>query len=162
MWPTSKTTLRRRSWSGRVHCEPGTWSLCAGSSVGWSIRATLRPTSSSRLRNCAASSLHPKEWNGKTFAILLREVELRCDLRAGASLSHLFLYTGCRVGDLVGLELDGLQLGRAKRHVSALARGTNSVGFRCPFPSVVRLQAYLETRPPVASDTRSSLGKGGR
>ncbi len=33
---------------------------------------------------------------------LLREIELRQDVRAGAIFS-LFLYSGCRVSDLVGL-----------------------------------------------------------
>ena len=40
---------------------------------------------------------------------LLREVELRQDVRAGAIFS-LMLYTGCRVSDLINLELSDLML----------------------------------------------------
>lgn len=41
---------------------------------------------------------------------LLRKMELRQDIRA-AAIFHLLLYTGCRVGDLVILELHNLLLG---------------------------------------------------
>lgn len=54
--------------------------------------------------------LAPKGMEKKDVRRLLREVELRQDLRANAIL-HMFLYTGCRVGDVVALELDDLQLG---------------------------------------------------
>lgn len=47
---------------------------------------------------------------------LLREVELRQDVRAAAIFS-LFLYTGCRVSDLTNLELTDLMLGERSGEV---------------------------------------------
>ena len=93
--------------------------------------------------------LAPKGLERKDVRRLLREVELRQDLRANA-IFHLFLYTGCRVGDLVDLELDALQLSE-RSGTFRFGKGTNSGGCRCRFPVRRALQAYLETRPPVAS-----------
>jgi integrase/recombinase XerC len=54
--------------------------------------------------------LAPKGLDRAVVRRLLREVELREDIRAGAIFS-LFLFTGCRVGDLTNLELPDLALG---------------------------------------------------
>src|SRR3954453_8511316 len=54
--------------------------------------------------------LAPKGLDRSQVRRLLREIELRQDIRAAAIFS-LFLYTGCRVGDLVNLELTDLVLG---------------------------------------------------
>jgi site-specific recombinase XerD len=50
------------------------------------------------------AQLAPKGLQRDEVRKLLREVELRGDGRASA-IFHLLLYTGCRVGDLVNLEL---------------------------------------------------------
>src|SRR5262245_13905601 len=55
-------------------------------------------------------ALAPKGLDRSQVRRLLREVELRQDIRAAAIFS-LMLYTGCRVSDLVNLELDDLLLG---------------------------------------------------
>jgi site-specific recombinase XerD len=82
---------------------------------------------------------------------LLREIELRQDIRAGAIFS-LFLYTGCRVSDLVTLELHDLMLGeRSGTVVFRLGKGNKQRSVPLPLPARRSLQAYLETRPPVAS-----------
>ena len=54
--------------------------------------------------------LAPKGLERPVVRRLLREIELRQDVRAGAIFA-LFLYTGCRVGDAVALDLDDLMLG---------------------------------------------------
>ena len=54
--------------------------------------------------------LAPKGLERSEVRRLLREVELRQDVRANAIFS-LLLYTGCRVGDLVNLELSDLMIG---------------------------------------------------
>jgi integrase/recombinase XerC len=85
---------------------------------------------------------------------------LRQDVRANAVFS-LFLWTGCRVGDLVALEI----------HHVLLAERSGSVVFRCgkggkqrsvplPLPARKALAAYLEIRPPIASD-RLFVGERG-
>ncbi len=53
--------------------------------------------------------LAPKGMQHADVRRLLREVELRQDIRANA-IFHLFLYTGCRIGDAVALELHDLML----------------------------------------------------
>ena len=55
--------------------------------------------------------LAPKGLEGTVIRRLLREIELRQDVRAGAIFS-LLLYTGCRVSDLVKLELNDVILQR--------------------------------------------------
>lgn len=94
--------------------------------------------------------LAPKGMDRKDVRRLLREVELRQDLRAGA-VFHMFLYTGCRIGDLVDLELDGLQLGE-RSGTFRFGKGNKQRWVPLPLPVRRALQAYLETRSPVASN----------
>lgn len=83
---------------------------------------------------------------------LLRELELRQDIRASA-VFHFMLYTGARVGDVVNLEVDDLLL--SERSGSAVLRhgkGNKERSVPLPLPARRALQAYLDTRPPVASN----------
>ena len=80
---------------------------------------------------------------------LLREVELRQDIRAAAIFS-VTLYTGCRVSDLVSLELTDLML--SERSGTVIFRfGKGNKQRSVPLPLLARraLQAYLDTRPPM-------------
>jgi site-specific recombinase XerD len=91
---------------------------------------------------------------------LLREVELRGDLRA-AAIFNSFLYTGCRIGDLVGLDLQDLMI--AERSGTAVFQhGKGNKQRSVPLPLAARrtLQTYLETRPPVDS-TKVFVGERG-
>ena len=82
---------------------------------------------------------------------LLREVELRQDVRANA-IFHLFLYTGGRISDLVALELMDLIIGeRSGSVVFRFGKGGKQRTVPLPLPVWRALQAYLETRPPVPS-----------
>jgi site-specific recombinase XerD len=62
------------------------------------------------VRELKRQPLAPKGLDHSQVRKLLREVELRQDVRANA-VFHLLLYTGCRVVDLVALELGDLMLG---------------------------------------------------
>ena len=96
--------------------------------------------------------LAPKGLAGNEVRRLLREVELRQDIRATAIFS-LLLYTGCRVSDLVALELHDVVL--SERSGSATFRmGKGRKQRTVPLPLAARkaLQAYLESRPPIDSD----------
>lgn len=74
--------------------------------------------------------LAPKGMNRGEVRRLLREFELRQDVRAAAIFS-LFLYTGCRIGDAVALDLHDLMLGeRSGSVVFRWAKGANKG--RCP------------------------------
>ena len=55
------------------------------------------------------TALAPKGLDRTQVRKLLREIELRADIRAAAIFS-LMLYSGCRVGDLVDLDLSDLMI----------------------------------------------------
>lgn len=104
--------------------------------------------------------LAPKGLEPSVVRRLLREVELRQDVRAAAIFS-LFLYTGCRVSDLVELELDDLMLAeRSGLVVFRFGKGNKQRSVPLPLPARRALEAYLETRPPVQSN-RLFLGERG-
>jgi integrase/recombinase XerC len=95
--------------------------------------------------------LAPKGLDRSQVRKLLREIELRQDVRAGAIFS-LLLYTGCRVSDAVGVELHDLILSeRSGSVVFRLGKGNKQRSVPLPLPARRALQAYLETRPPVES-----------
>lgn len=98
-------------------------------------------------------ALAPKGLDPSQVRKLLREVELRHDIRADA-IFHLLLYTGCRVGDLVSLELHDLLLGeRSGSVVFRLGKGGKQRTVPLPLPARRAFQAYLDTRPPVESSS---------
>lgn len=104
--------------------------------------------------------LAPKGLDRGQVRKLLREVELRQDVRAGA-IFHTFLYTGCRVGDLVALELHDLMLGeRAGTVVFRFGKGGKQRSVPLPLPARQAIQMYLEARPPVETE-KVFLGERG-
>ncbi len=96
-------------------------------------------------------ALAPKGLDRSQVRKLLREVELRHDIRADA-IFHLLLYTGCRVGDLVALELHDLMMSeRGGSVVFRLGKGGKQRTVPLPLPARRAIQTYLDTRPPVES-----------
>ena len=91
---------------------------------------------------------------------LLREIELRGDIRAAAIFS-VMLFTGCRVGDLVDLDLHDLMIGERSGSV-VFRHGKGNKQRSCPLCLAARkaIVAYLEVRPPVAS-SRVFIGERG-
>jgi integrase/recombinase XerC len=105
-------------------------------------------------------ALAPKGLDRGQVRKLLRECELRSDLRANAIFS-LFLWTGCRCSDLVNLELSDLMLGeRTGTVVFRFSKGGKQRSVPLPLPARRALEAYLATRPPVES-TRVFIGERG-
>lgn len=97
--------------------------------------------------------LSPRGLDRADVRRLLREIELRQDIRAGA-IFHLLLYTGCRVSDLVNLELTDLMiLERAGSVVFRHGKGNKQRTVPLPMAARRALQAYLEVRPSVASSS---------
>jgi site-specific recombinase XerD len=97
------------------------------------------------------AALAPKGLDRSDVRRLLREIELRQDVRAAAIL-NLLLFTGCRVSDLVKLELTDLTM--SERGGSVVFRfGKGNKQRTVPLPASARqaLQAYLEIRPPIDS-----------
>jgi integrase/recombinase XerC len=104
--------------------------------------------------------LAPKGLARSEVRRLLREVELRQDVRGNAIFS-LFLYTGCRVSDLVALELHDLMLSdRSGSAIFRFAKGNKQRSVPLPLPARHALQSYLESRPPVGT-SRVFVGERG-
>lgn len=128
---------------------------------GWlAERGTVTANVAAPVKELRRQALAPKGLERAQVRRLLREVELRHDVRANA-IFHIFLYTGCRVGDLVGLELpDVLLCERSGSAVFHHGKGSKQRKVPLPLPARRALAAYLETRPPVESD-RVFVGERG-
>lgn len=95
--------------------------------------------------------LAPKGLDRSQVRHLLRELELRQDTRAVAIFSVL-LYTGCRVSDLIALELSDVMIGdRSGSVLFRFAKGNKQRTVPLPLPARRALQAWLDVRPAVAS-----------
>lgn len=105
----------------------------------------------SSVKELRRQQLAPKGLDRAQVRKLLREVELRQDVRANAVFS-LLLYTGCRVGDVVALELGDLMLTeRSGTVVFRQGKGNKQRSVPLPLPARRAMQTYLDTRPPVES-----------
>ena len=104
--------------------------------------------------------LAPKGLDRTAVRKLLREVELREDVRANA-IFHVLLYTGCRCSDLVQLEINDIIM--SERSGSATFRhgkGGKQRSVPLPLPARRALSAFLLTRPPVENQ-RVFIGERG-
>ena len=128
---------------------------------GWLVEQGHIPANPARqVKELRRVQLAPKGLDRAVVRRLLREVELRDDIRAGAIFS-LFLWTGARVSDLVDLELADLLLSeRSGTVVFRFGKGGKQRSVPLPLPARRALQAYLEVRPPVQSD-RVFVGERG-
>lgn len=105
-----------------------------------------------KVKELRRQQLAPKGLDRSQVRKLLREVELRGDIRANA-IFHLFLFTGARVGDVVVLELEDIMLGeRSGTVVYRLGKGNKQRSVPLPLPARRALQTYLETRPPAQNN----------
>jgi site-specific recombinase XerD len=96
--------------------------------------------------------LAPKGMDKSVVRHLLREVELRQDIRAEAIFS-LFLWTGARVSDVENLEFADLMLSeRSGQVVFRFGKGGKQRSVPLPLPARRALQAYLDVRPPIESE----------
>lgn len=95
--------------------------------------------------------LAPKGLERAAVRNLLREVELRGDVRANAVFS-LMLFTGCRVSDVVNLELGDMMLSeRTGTAVFRFGKGGKQRSVPLPLHARRALETYLGSRPPVTS-----------
>lgn len=105
----------------------------------------------SAVKELRRQQLAPKGLDRSQVRKLLREVELRHDIRSNA-VFHLLLYTGCRVGDVVALELGDLMLSeRSGTVVFRHGKGGKQRSVPVPLPARKAMEAYLETRPAIES-----------
>ncbi len=120
--------------------------------LGWLVKeAHITANPAKDVKELRRQLLAPKGLERSQVRRLLRELELRQDVRANA-IFHLFLFTGCRVSDLVNLELADLLLAeRSGTVVFRFGKGNKQRSVPLPLPARRALQAYLETRPPVGN-----------
>ena len=116
----------------------------------WLVRNAHSPANPAKqVKELRRQPLSPKGLDRADVRRLLREVELRADVRAAAIFS-LLLYTGCRVSDLVNLELTDLQITeRSGSVVFRLGKGNKQRTVPLPVPVRRALEAYLEARPLI-------------
>lgn len=113
-----------------------------------------------RVKELRRTQLAPKGLEKSQVRRLLRELELRGDVRAMAIFS-VMLYGGLRVADVAGLELHDLMLNdRSGSLVLRNGKGNKQRSVPLPLPARQALERYLETRPPIASD-RLFVGERG-
>jgi integrase/recombinase XerC len=120
---------------------------------GWLSENGLIPSNpAKKVKELRRQQLAPKGLEPSQVRRLLREIELRQDVRAGAIFS-LFLYSGCRVGDAVALELSDLMLSeRSGSVVFRMGKGNKQRTVPLPLPARRAIETYLECRPPVQSN----------
>lgn len=111
----------------------------------------LKANPAKGVKELRRQQLAPKGLERASVRRLLRAIELRQDVRGGA-IFGLLLYTGCRVSDLVNLELTDLMIGeRTGSVVFRHGKGGKQRTVPLPLPARRALQLYLETRPSVSS-----------
>jgi integrase/recombinase XerC len=109
----------------------------------------VRANSGKGVKELRRQMLAPKGLKRSQVRRLLREIELRHDVRAAAIFSVL-LYTGCRVSDLTQIELHDLFMSeRSGSVVFRFGKGNKQRVVPLPLPARKALQDYLATRPPV-------------
>ena len=117
----------------------------------WAVQQNAAPMNPAKaVKELRRQQLAPKGLDRADVRRLLREIELRQDIR-GSAIFHLLLYTGCRVSDLVNLELSDLMISeRAGSVVFRHGKGNKQRTVPLPLAARKAMQVYLETRPPVA------------
>jgi site-specific recombinase XerD len=117
---------------------------------GWLVDQGHLPSNPGQpVKELRRQLLAPKGLDRSQVRRLLREIELRQDIRANA-IFNLMLFTGCRVGDLVNLELNDLMLSdRSGTVVFRHGKGNKQRSVPLPLPARRAVQEYLETRPLV-------------
>ena len=118
----------------------------------WLVRQShVEANPAKSVKELRRQPLAPKGLDRADVRRLLREIDLRLDVRAEA-IFGLLLYTGCRVSDLVNLELpDVLMNERSGSVVFRRGKGNKQRTVPLPLPARKALQAYLDTRPAVVS-----------
>ncbi len=120
---------------------------------GWLAEEGHLPTNpAKKVKELRRQVLAPKGLDRAVVRRLLREVELRQDVRAAAIFS-LLLYSGCRCADVVNLDIaDVVITERAGTVVFRLGKGAKERSVPLPLQARRSIQAYLDIRPPTASD----------
>ena len=130
------------------------------SSPGWSSKVWPRRTLPARSRSFVVRHLHRRVWIVHRCAAFFERSNFVAICRAGAIFS-LFLFTGCRVGDLVDWNSAIWCLVNGAGSVcSVTARGRSSVRFRSLFRPGVRCSHTWRAARPCRAGRCSSASEG--
>lgn len=121
---------------------------------GWLVEiGEITANAAKPVKELRRQTLAPKGLEQGQVRRLLREIELRQDLRA-AAIFNLLLFTGCRVGDLAQLTVQDVFLGdRSGSAVFRMGKGNKQRSVPLPLNARQTLQAYLDSRPPASSSS---------
>ena len=119
-----------------------------------------------QVKELRSVELAPKGLDSAAGAKAVERSRTAADVRANA-IFHLLLFTGCRCGDLVALELCDLMMSERSGSVTFRnGKGGKQRSVPLPLPARRAMAVYLETRPPVESQRvfvgeRGPLGERG-
>ena len=121
--------------------------------LSWLVEeGELTSNSARKVKELKRQQLAPKGLDRAQVRKLLREVELRGDIRANA-VFNLFAFTGARVADIAALEIGDVMIGeRSGQLVFRHGKGNKQRSVPLPLPARRALHSYLEIRPPVQSN----------
>lgn len=104
------------------------------------------------VKDLRIQELAPEGMDRAQVRRLLREVELRHDIRSNA-IFHFSLYTGCRVSELVTLGLTDLMISeRSGMAIFRTAKGNKQRSVPVPMAARKAVLAYMATRPPNSAN----------
>ena len=120
--------------------------------LGWLVgQGKLEVNPGKVVKELKRQQIVPKWLERSQVRKLLREIDLRNDIRSKAVFT-MFLQTGCRISDLVQIQLQDLMIGERSGSV-VFRNGKGSKERQVPLTAECRkaLQEYLSVRPPVSS-----------
>lgn len=120
---------------------------------GWLVNAGyLSANPVAGVKELRKQQTAPKGLTQQQVRKLLREIEIRQDIRANA-IFHLMLYTGCRVGDIANLELSDVVIQPRSGSVTFRhGKGGKERIVPLPLPGRKAMQAYLDVRTDDGSE----------
>lgn len=127
--------------------------VCIRRYLEWLVaQGHLKVNPAKMVKELRRQQMVPRGLERNQIRKLLREIELRNDIRSKAIFS-LFLHTGCRVSDLVNVELQDLIINERSGFV-VFRFGKGGKQRQVPLPKSSRnsITEYLQIRPPVNSD----------
>jgi len=154
-----RTTIRQ---SGQAVATVNRCLVTLRKLFGWLVdQGYLKSNPAKAVKELKRQQLAPKGMERPSVRALLRETELRQDIRASA-IFNFILFTGCRVGDLANVEMTDLLITERSGNV-VFKKGKGNKQRTVPLPLQARrsLQAWLDVRPPV-NDTHLFVGERGR
>ena len=121
--------------------------------LDWLVKeGNIQNNPAKEVKELRRQKLVPQGLERNQIRRLLREIELRNDIRSNAIFST-FLHTGCRVSDLVNVELSDLIINdRSGYIIFRFGKGNKQRQVPLPLATRKAITEYLAVRPPVDTD----------